>query len=101
MLPRSQADHAQTERPRPNSNEITPRGNGELILAVEDDEVVRSQAVIMLSDIGYDVVEAENARFALELLGARSDIRVMFTDVAMPGELNGFELAELAMRQWP
>lgn len=100
MLPRSQPSVA-IRAEHSNRTEIPSGGSGELILVVEDDEVVRSQAVITLSDFGYEVVEAGNAEGALDMLAARSDIRLLFTDVAMPGDLNGFELAEAAMREWP
>lgn len=99
LLPRSQP--AAVKHERSSRNESASRGSGELVLVVEDDEVVRSQTVIALSDIGYDVIEAENAKMALELLDSQSEIRLLFTDVAMPGELNGFELAAAAMRRWP
>ena len=57
--------------------------------------------VDMLSDAGFDVIEAGNADEALKLLTDISDIRVVFTDVEMPGRIDGFELADLVEARWP
>src|SRR3546814_20123350 len=60
---------------------------------LEDDEDVRFQAASILSDLGYGILEAENGAAALKMLRARPDIALLFTDIAMPGNLNGLELA--------
>lgn len=91
MLPRS--DPAGSVSEQPKRDEQFPRGNGELILIVEDDEIVRHQTVLALCDLGYSVLEAENGHVALEILEHRKDVKLLFTDIAMPGAMNGFELA--------
>lgn len=72
------------------------------VLIVEDEPLVRSVAVEFLSEAGLPTYEAENAAEALELLNHRAaDIAVLFTDVRMPGDIDGLELARLAHTSWP
>jgi PAS domain S-box-containing protein len=66
------------------------------ILVVEDQEAVRAVACGFLTDFGYDVVEAEDGFQALAKLQEHRDIDLMFTDVVMPGGMNGFDLAQAA-----
>jgi len=66
------------------------------ILVVEDQEAVRQVACSFLTDFGYAVIEAENGADALGKLRGHPDIRLMFSDVVMPGGMNGFELAQAA-----
>ena len=73
-----------------------------VIMLVEDEALVRMVAADVLSDEGgFKVVEAFNADEALRLLEARTDVRVLFTDVDMRGSLNGFSLARLVHMRWP
>jgi len=72
-----------------------PRGN-ERVLVVEDDPRVRRVAVARLVDMGYDVLEAENGQRALNVLAEENDIALLFTDIVMPGGMNGDELASQA-----
>jgi DNA-binding NtrC family response regulator len=67
-----------------------------LILVVEDEPAVRAVAVEALEDDGFEVIEAPSADHAMTILQARDDIAVVFTDVTMPGNLNGFDLARIA-----
>jgi two-component system, response regulator PdtaR len=64
-----------------------------VVLVVEDEPLVRLLAVDVLEEAGFEVLEAPNADYAVLVLEKREDIRVLFTDVDMPGRLNGFELA--------
>ena len=66
------------------------------ILVVEDQEAVRAVACGFLQDFGYDIVEAEDGLQALARLQENPDIDLMFSDVVMPGGLNGFDLAQAA-----
>jgi CheY-like chemotaxis protein len=75
--------------------EAVPGGH-EKILVVEDDPRVRRVTVARLNDVGYEVIEAENGPEALELIGAHPEIRLLFTDIVMPGGMHGNELADLA-----
>jgi CheY-like chemotaxis protein len=72
-------------------------------LVVEDDPLVRFVAVEILADAGFETIEAGDAAQALEVLkrNDRDRIDVLFTDVRMPGRMNGFELALIAQRKWP
>ncbi len=72
-----------------------------LVLIVEDEPLVRELAVAAIQDAGFDVVEAANAQEAIDILNHRSDIGVLFTDVDMPGKLDGLGLAQLVHEQWP
>ena len=66
------------------------------ILVVEDQEAVRAVACGFLMDFGYDIIEAEDGLQALAKLQENPDISLMFSDVVMPGSMNGFDLAQAA-----
>ena len=66
------------------------------ILVVEDQEAVRAVACGFLEDFGYDIIEAEDGLQALARLQENPDVDLMFSDVVMPGGLNGFDLAQAA-----
>lgn len=66
---------------------------GETILLVEDQEEVAEVAQAMLEELGYTVIHAINAQRALEILEEGADIDLLLTDIVMPGELNGADLA--------
>jgi PAS domain S-box-containing protein len=76
-------------------------GGHETILVVEDDDDVRDIAVSMLSDLGYTVVQAADATQALACLDTGQAIDLLFTDVVMPGDANGKDLAERAQQLIP
>jgi PAS domain S-box-containing protein len=71
------------------------------ILVVEDQADVRAVASGFLTDFGYEVVEAPDGIVALRLLAEQHDIDLMFSDVVMPGGLNGFDLAQAAQQIRP
>jgi two-component system, cell cycle sensor histidine kinase and response regulator CckA len=75
-------------------------GRGETVLVVEDNPGMRRVAARQLRDLGYRVVEAENAAAALERLAA-GPVALLFSDVLMPGGASGFDLARSAMARWP
>lgn len=89
------------ERPRDDSAGATApvRGQGELILLVEDNNGVRKLARRMLEDLGYRVREAVSGAAALDKLDDSVDL--LFTDMTMPGDMNGAELAEMARQRMP
>jgi CheY-like chemotaxis protein len=76
-------------------------GGGETILLVEDDELVRTHAGQLLRQLGYRVLSASGGPEALDLLRANPDIDLLFTDVIMPGGMNGPQLADAAHRLYP
>jgi CheY-like chemotaxis protein len=72
-----------------------PLAPGPVVLVVEDEPLVRMVAVDILEEAGFQVLEASTADYAITVLDKREDITVVFTDVDMPGRLNGFQLARL------
>jgi two-component system, response regulator PdtaR len=72
-----------------------------VVLVVEDDFVIRMDAVDTIGSAGFDVVEAANADEAICILEARYDITVVFTDVQMPGSMDGLKLAAAIRGRWP
>jgi PAS domain S-box-containing protein len=74
---------------------------GETVLVVEDDPDVREYTLEMVSELGYRALSAADGPSALRLLDANSDVNLLFTDVVLPGGMNGRGLAEEAMRRRP
>jgi CheY-like chemotaxis protein len=72
-----------------------------VVLIVEDEFLIRMDAIDMIRSAGFDVVEAENADQALLILEERFDITVVFTDVHMPGSMDGLKLAAAIRGRWP
>src|SRR6185295_105241 len=71
------------------------------VLVVEDEMVLRMRAVDIVEDAGFNSVEAVNADEALSILESRSDISLLFTDIQMPGSLDGLKLAHAVHKRWP
>jgi two-component sensor histidine kinase/DNA-binding response OmpR family regulator len=71
------------------------------ILVVEDEMLLRMRAVDMVEDAGFTAVEAINADDALAILESRSDIELLFTDIQMPGSMDGLKLAYAVHERWP
>jgi two-component system, response regulator PdtaR len=71
------------------------------ILIVENEVLVLLLAVSTFSDAGFRVIEANNADDALGLLEADSNVQLLFTDVSMPGKMNGLALAREVHDRWP
>ena len=71
------------------------------VLVVDDEPLLRLFNVDMLSDAGFEVLEAPDADEALRILELTSGIKVVFTDVEMPGAMDGFGLAERIELRWP
>ena len=72
-----------------------------LVLIVDDEPLLRLMNADVLMDAGFDVIEASNADEALVLLDQNRDVRVVFTDVEMPGQIDGFALADRIGRTYP
>jgi CheY-like chemotaxis protein len=73
----------------------------QVVLVVEDEMLLRMRVVDMVQDAGYISVEAVDADDALGILQSRSDIALLFTDIQMPGSMNGLELAHAVHERWP
>jgi two-component sensor histidine kinase/CheY-like chemotaxis protein len=71
------------------------------VLVVEDEMLLRMRAVDMVEDAGFTAVEAVNADDALAVLESRSDIELLFTDIQMPGSMDGLKLAYAVHERWP
>ncbi len=71
------------------------------VLVVEDEMVLRMRAVDIVEDAGFTAVEAVNADQALAILEARSDIALLFSDIQMPGSIDGLMLAHAVHERWP
>src|SRR5450631_3475574 len=72
-----------------------------VVLVVEDEMLLRLRAVDMVEDAGYTAVEAVDADQAVAILESRSDIALMFTDIQMPGSMDGLGLARAVRDRWP
>jgi CheY-like chemotaxis protein len=72
-----------------------------VVLVVEDDFLIRMGAVEMIEAAGFDVVEAANADKAMKILEVSLDITVVFTDIQMPGSMDGLKLAAAIRGRWP
>lgn len=71
------------------------------VLVVEDEMVLRMRAVDIVEDAGFTAVEATNADQAIKVLEARSDISLLFSDIQMPGSIDGLKLAHAVHERWP
>jgi two-component sensor histidine kinase/CheY-like chemotaxis protein len=71
------------------------------VLVVEDEMLLRMRAVDIVEDAGFNAVEANSADQALAILESRSDIALLFSDVQMPGTMDGLKLAQAVHHRWP
>lgn len=71
------------------------------VLVVEDEFLIRMNVVEIIEDAGFHALEAANADEAIALLETHPDISVMFTDIDMPGSMNGIRLAHAVRGRWP
>lgn len=78
-----------------------PQNEAPVVLVVEDEYFIRLQATTMIEEAGYQVVEAANADDAIAVLEARKDICIVFTDIEMPGSMDGMKLARAIRDRWP
>jgi CheY-like chemotaxis protein len=72
-----------------------------VVLIVEDDFLIRMNAAEMIAVAGFDVIEAASADEAILILEDRFDITVVFTDIQMPGSMDGLKLAAAIRGRWP
>jgi PAS domain S-box-containing protein len=87
---------------KPSSGHVKPPAEGaERVLMVEDQADVGELGRAMLEDLGYEVTLAGNAREALDVLGRDPHFRLLFTDILMPGGMNGVGLANAVRRDYP
>ena len=72
-----------------------------VVLVVEDQPIIRFNAVELVNQAGYEAVGAINADEAIRILEERTDIKVVFTDIEMPGTMDGMKLAHYVRERWP
>jgi DNA-binding NtrC family response regulator len=71
------------------------------ILVVEDEVLIRMAVADTIAEAGFTVCEAGNADQAIKMLESRADIRALFTDIDMPGSMDGLKLAAAVRTRWP
>jgi DNA-binding NtrC family response regulator len=71
------------------------------VLIVEDEPLLRIHAADIVEEAGFIAIEAGNADEAVRILEARDDIVLLFTDVQMPGSMDGLKLAHAVRNRWP
>lgn len=99
FLPRD--ENAVTESDEATAANDQPTGKGQQVLLVEDNDGMRKIARKQLSDLGYKVIEADRAAAAVEILSKGEKIDLVFSDVVMPGEMDGIGLANFIAREYP
>jgi CheY-like chemotaxis protein len=72
-----------------------------IVLVVEDDAMQRLLAVTVVEDAGFEAIEADNADEAIDILESQNEIRIVFTDIEMPGSMDGMKLAAVVRDRWP
>jgi two-component system, response regulator PdtaR len=72
-----------------------------VVLVVEDHQLVRMAVLAVLTEAGFEALEASNATEATQILEARSDIRLVFTDAGLSGAMDGIELVHRVRNRWP
>lgn len=72
-----------------------------VVLIVEDESLIRANAVDMVEDAGFEAIAAADADEAIRILESRNDIRAVFTDIQMPGSMDGLRLARVVRNRWP
>lgn len=72
-----------------------------IVLVVEDEPLLLMMAIAAVEDAGLDAIPARNAAEAITILEARSDISLVFSDIDMPGEMDGLQLISAIRDRWP
>ena len=72
-----------------------------VVLVVEDEPVLRMMAVGVVEEVGMEAIEAADADAAIEILEARTDVHILFSDIRMPGSMDGLKLASVVATRWP
>src|SRR4029079_19346540 len=80
---------------------MTSASARQVVLVVEDDAIQRLAATFMLEDAGFEAIEAVDTDDAIRILESRSDIRLIFTDIDMPGSRGGMTLTADVRDRWP
>jgi PAS domain S-box-containing protein len=97
-LPRAELN---AQQPPAQDEEAPVHGGNEIILCVEDDRKIRDYVTMQLETLGYTVIAAANADEALAIVRQGAPFDLLFTDIVMPGTMNGRQLAETLMAGRP
>jgi CheY-like chemotaxis protein len=97
-LPRYRGEAEEDELLEPSA---APRGDGETVLIIDDEPTVRMLVSEVLSDLGYNALEAEDGAAGLKILNSGTRIDLLVTDVGLPGGLNGRQVADAARASRP
>lgn len=89
-----------TDAETPASAAALPRDTA-VVLVVEDDPLLRMNAADIVKEAGFEAIEASDADAAIQILESRDDIRLIFTDIDMPGSMDGLALAHAVANRWP
>lgn len=76
-------------------------GGSAIVLIVEDEPLQRLDMIDIAEEAGFEVLEAHDADHAIALLETRTDVRLVLTDIDMPGAMDGLKLAAAVRRRWP
>jgi CheY-like chemotaxis protein len=76
-------------------------GQKPVVLVVEDETLVRINAMEMVEGAGFEAIAASDADEAIQILESRNDICAVFTDIQMPGSMDGLRLARVVRNRWP
>lgn len=76
-------------------------GEASTVLVVDDEFFIRSDTVHTVEEAGFAALEATNADDGLAILAARQDIRVLITDIEMPGSMDGLQFSRKVRERWP
>jgi two-component system, response regulator PdtaR len=77
------------------------RPKAPVVLVVEDEPLVLMMALDIIAEAGFEAISALNADAAIAILESRDDIGIIFTDINMPGSMNGVKLAHAVRGRWP
>ena len=99
-LPRCESKDSPAETIDNNKQARLPVGS-ETLLIVDDEESLLELAKTFLENAGYKIFTATNAEEALRILQQQTDISLLFSDIVMPGDINGYQLAEKARKNFP
>ena len=99
-LPRLLSEAAAASKPMQTGNMLVSADH-QTVLVVEDDDGVRANSVEILGELGYQVLQAADGPSALKILEANANIQLLFTDIGLPGGMNGCDLANIVRRYYP
>ena len=94
-------DDAEESEPVDESATADEQKGSETVLVVEDDDAIRGYCTDVLREFGYHLLEAPNAGAALEILDRQPDVRLLLTDIGLPGPMNGRQLSDEARQRRP